>query len=153
MVFIAVGTQRQQFSRLFKIVDNSKMLSKKEIIAQAGFTKYNSNKITMLDFISQEQLDDYIEKSEFVICHGGVGTIFSCLAKKKKVLVVPRLKKYKEHKNDHQLEICKQLQKEGYILFLEENEDIDKKLQELEKKKFKIYKNDAKYLEILKKVI
>ena len=40
MVFIAVGTQKQQFTRLFEIIEKSKQLKKEELIAQAGFTKY-----------------------------------------------------------------------------------------------------------------
>lgn len=33
MVFLAVGTQKQDFSRLFKLVENSKALKDEEIIA------------------------------------------------------------------------------------------------------------------------
>lgn len=153
MVFIAVGTQKQQFTRLFEMIEKSKKLNGKEMVAQAGFTKYDTNKVKMFEFIPQEQLEEYIKSSEYMICHGGIGTIFSALEKNKKVLVVPRLKKYKEHKNDHQLEICKELQKEGYILYLNEEDDIDLKLEELEKTEFKTYKSDDKYLEILKNVI
>lgn len=153
MVFIAVGTQKQQFTRLFKIIEKSKQLKKEELIAQAGFTKYETNKIIMHEFIEQEKLDKYIEESEYIICHGGIGTIFSALEKNKKVLVVPRLKKYKEHVNDHQLEICRQLQKEGYIIYLDDSEDLDTKIDELKNSDFKKYVNDNNYLEILKNVI
>lgn len=153
MVFIAVGTQKQQFKRLFEMIEKSKILNEKEMVAQAGFTKYDTNKVKMFEFIPQEQLEEYIEVSEYIICHGGIGTIFPALKKNKKVLVVPRLKEYKEHKNDHQLEICKELQKEGYILYLNKEDDIDIKLEELEKTEFKTYKSDDKYLEILKNVI
>ena len=34
----------------------------------------------------------------------------------KKVIVVPRLAKYKEHINDHQMQITYNFSKEGYIL-------------------------------------
>ena len=153
MVFIAVGTQKQQFTRIFEKIEKSKNLEREELIAQAGFTKYETNKIKMFEFIEQENLDKYIEESEYIICHGGIGTIFSALEKNKKVLVVPRLKKYKEHVNDHQLEICRQLQKEGYIVYLDDNEDLDTKIEELKNAVFKKYINDNDYLEILKNVI
>ncbi len=153
MVFIAVGTQKQQFNRIFKIVENSNILKDEQVIAQSGFTKYNSNKVKMLGFISQDELNEYIKTSDLVICHGGVGTIFTALRYKKKVLVIPRLKKYKEHKNDHQVEICEELQKNGYILYLKDGEDLDEKLEKLKDFKFKEYLPDNRYIKILTEVI
>lgn len=153
MVFVAVGTQKQQFDRLFKLIEESKILEGEEIIAQSGYTKFDTNKTKMLGFISQEDLDKYTNECDYIICHGGVGTIFTALNKKKKVLVVPRLKKYKEHKNDHQLEICKELEKDGYILYLNEDDDFDKKIMELKEKNFKEYISNEEYLKILEENI
>ena len=62
-------------------------------------------------------MDKYIDEADLVITHGGVGTIFSALKKNKKVIAIPRLEKYGEHINDHQIEICEELEKEGYILY------------------------------------
>lgn len=153
MVFVAIGTQKQQFTRIFKKIEDSKIMENEEIIAQSGFTKFDSKKIKMLGFIEQKKLNEYIKEADFVICHGGVGTIFSALNMGKKVLVMPRLKKYKEHKNDHQVEICRELEKEGYILYIKEDDDIDEKIKELKQKEFKEYKSDDSYLKILKEVI
>lgn len=153
MVFIAVGTQKQKFKRLFDIVEKSKYLDGKEIIAQAGYSKYDSKKVKIYDFMPQEDIDKYIQNSEFVICHGGVGTIFEALKYNKKILVIPRLKKYKEHKNDHQLEICNELQRCGYLLYLNEEDDIDEKLNQLQNTEFKKYAKDDNCINILKTVI
>lgn len=153
MVFIAIGTQKQQFTRIFELVEKSKILKNEEIFAQSGFTKYDSKRIKMLGFIPQEQLEDYIKNCSIVICHGGVGTIFTALRYDKKVLVVPRLKKYKEHKNDHQVEICEELAKEGYIAYLRHTEDIDEKIKELQNMELKKYLPDNRYIKILSEVI
>ena len=153
MVFVAVGTQKQSFKRLFDLIEKSKVLEKKEIVAQAGYTKYETSKVTMYDFMPQEDIDKYIEKSELVICHGGVGTIFNALKHNKKILIVPRLKKYKEHKNDHQLEICKELQRCGYLLYLNDGENIDEKLKKMQNSSFKNYTKDDNCINILKTVI
>ncbi len=153
MVFIMVGTQKQDFSRLFKLIDNSKVLEGEKIIAQSGYTKYNSSKIEFIPFMSHDEIKEYIKKADLIICHGGVGTIFDSLYEEKRVLAIPRLAKYKEHKNDHQIEICEALEKEGYIKYLKENDDIDKKLIELQNKKIKKYVSNDAYLHILKKEI
>ena len=153
MVFVSIGTQRQQFSRLFEIIKKSNLLKNEHIIAQLGYTKCDNTKIESFKFIEEDKLKEYIQKADFVISHGGVGTIFTCLNLKKKVLVIPRLKKFKEHKNDHQLEICRELEKQGYIVYLKENEDIDEKIKLLKNTEFKEYIQDKSYLSVLEKEI
>lgn len=153
MIFVTVGTQKQQFVRLLEMLENSKELKDDEIIVQAGHTKYESKRLKIFDFISFEEMEKYIEDAEFVICHGGVGSIFTALKKNKKVLVVPRISKYKEHINDHQLEICEQLQKDGYILYLKEDKDFDKMIKIIRKRKNKEYVSDRSFIDILKKEI
>ena len=48
--------------------------------------------------------------------HGGIGSIMTPLLMGKKVIVVPRLRTYKEHTNDHQLQITKELERHGKVL-------------------------------------
>lgn len=153
MIFVTLGTQKQQFTRVLDLIEKSKIFQEDEIIVQAGHTKYESNKMTILDFISYEEVEKYIEESELVICHGGVGSIFTALQKNKKILVVPRLSKYGEHINDHQLEICEQLEKDGYITYLRDGEEFDQIVQKLLKKENKIYQSDTSFLNILRKEI
>ncbi|MDD3303437.1 MAG: glycosyltransferase [Clostridia bacterium] len=153
MILVSVGTQKQQFNRIFNLIENSKKLKNMEIIAQSGYTNYKSETIKMLSFVSDSEFDDLINRCDLLICHGGVGTIFKALNQGKKVLVVPRLQKYGEHVNDHQLEICKALQNENFLLYLQDGEDIDDKIEELSHTTFKKYVLDEGYLTILAKQI
>ena len=153
MIFISVGTQKQSFKRLFHMVEESKVISNQRIIAQTGYTEFNSRKMEIVPFMSIDLYKKYMEEADIVICHGGVGTIFDALYAGKKVLAIPRLAKYEEHVNDHQIEICDELEKEGYILYLKEYDifdDIMKKLIETDLKK---YVPNENYLEILRKEI
>ncbi len=153
MIFVTIGTQKQQFVRLFDMLENSKELKDDEILVQAGHTNYESKRLKIFDFISFEEMEKYIDDAEFVICHGGVGSIFTALKKNKKVLVVPRLSKYKEHINDHQLEICEQLEKDGYILYLKDDKDFDKMIKIIRKRKNKEYVSNRSFIDKLKKEI
>ena len=153
MVFLSVGTQKQDFSRLFKLVENSKELENEEIIAQIGYTKFLNEKMKIIKFMPKDEFTKYFDNAEYIICHGGVGTIFEGLYKFKKILAIPRLSKYKEHVNDHQIQICKKLQEEGYILYYEDGEDFDEKIKLLKTTNFKKYQPDNKYLDILRKEI
>ena len=155
MVLITVGTQKQEFNRMFELVRKSKELKKEELIVQRGYTKCNNSKrIKAFDFIPLEQMEEYISKADIIISHGGVGTIFSAIKKGKKVIAIPRLEKYGEHINDHQIEICEELEKEGYILYYKDGiDDLDKLINKLKTTQFKKYSSDNNYIEILRKEI
>ena len=99
-------------------------------------------------------MEEYISKADIIISHGGVGTIFSAIKRGKKVIAIPRLEKYGEHINDHQIEICEELEKEGYILYYKDGiDDLDKLINKLKTTQFKKYSSDNNYIDILRKEI
>lgn len=155
MVFATIGTQKQKFDRFLDIILKSKELQNEKIVVQMGGNKYDNtnDKIEIKSYISSDEFEKYMNEADLIICHGGVGTIFTALERGKNVIVIPRLKKYGEHINDHQVDICKQLQDEGYILYLSDGEDIDEKIRILKSKKLKKYANSLDFIDILKKEI
>lgn len=117
MILVMLGTQKNDFSRLLKEVENciNEGIIKEEVIVQAGSTKYKTDKMKIFDLISREELDRKKEEASFIITHGGVGSIVSALKMNKKIIAVPRLKKYREHVNDHQKQIVENFVNQGYI--------------------------------------
>lgn len=107
MIFIVLGSQKFQFNRLLKAIDEAKKggAIQEEIVAQVGYSDYIPESFQTLEFVAKEQFDDYISRSDLVICHGGTGAIISALKKGKKVIALPRLSQYGEHVDDHQLQI------------------------------------------------
>lgn len=122
MVLVLLGTQNNSFVRLLEQVENciNIGLIKEEVIVQAGYTNYHSNKMKILDFVSSSQLKELIDKADLIITHGGVGSIITSIKSGKKVIAVARLEKYKEHVNDHQLQIVKIFNDKDYIVGLED---------------------------------
>jgi UDP-N-acetylglucosamine transferase subunit ALG13 len=118
MIYVSLGTQDKKFPRLLQEVDKliDKGIIKDEVIAQIGQTKYESKNMKLYDYLSKEEVLKYIKESRFIITHGGVGTILDALKLNKKVIAVARLRLYKEHVNDHQLQIIREYTKLGYIL-------------------------------------
>lgn len=116
MVFVSIGTQDKEFDRLIEYIKRLKKenILKDNLIIQSGITKVdfddekmdNEYNVEAFSFISSEKMKEYISKVDYVIIHGGVGTIIQCIMQNKKTIVVPRLKKHFEHENDHQLEIA-----------------------------------------------
>lgn len=152
-VLVMVGTQKQQFIRLFEMTENSSLLEGQDVVEQVGNTKFDSKKFKTFPFIENEEVKKLIEKSDLIICHGGVGTIFEGLHKEKKVLAVPRLKKYGEHVDDHQLEICDELENNDYIVVCRDGDNLDDKISEILSKNLKKYARDENFLEVLRKEI
>ena len=118
MIYVSLGTQDKKFPRLLQEVDKliDKGIIKDEVVAQIGQTKYESKNMKLYDYLSKEDVLKYMNESRFIITHGGVGTILDALKLNKKVIAVARLKLYKEHVNDHQLQIIREYTKLGYIL-------------------------------------
>ena len=117
MIFVTLGTQANDFSRLMRMVEDlAQEFNIKDIVAQIGHTKYQSANIECISFMPVEEYEDYVSKADVIITHAGTGAIFSAIKKGKKVIAVARLKKYGEMVNDHQQEIVKKLSEEGYIL-------------------------------------
>lgn len=129
MIFVTLGTQDIPFKRLLDYLENSKIDD--EIIVQAGFTNYESKKLKIYKYLDKDKFEECLDKADYIIAHAGVGTIINALNKKKKILVVPRLVKYHEHHNDHQLQIANAYHQKGYILVMLDGEDIDEKFKEL----------------------
>lgn len=118
MILVTVGTQPQNFSRLIKKSDNLN----EDLLIQLGNTKYETKHKS---FSFTNNFMSYVQDAEIIITHGGVGTIMNALKLNKKIIVLPRLKKFNEHINDHQLEICLYLEKNKLAYILKEDEDLE----------------------------
>ena len=143
MILVLLGTQNNSFHRLLEEIDKNIEAGniKDKVIVQAGFTKYESKNMQIFDMISQEELDKLLEDSDLVISHGGVGSIMGAVRKGKKVIAVPRLKKYEEHVNDHQLEIINTFKKQGLIIGINSVEELSQALKDVESFKTKETEN------------
>ena len=144
MTLVILGTQDKVFPRLLEAIEKKIELGnlKGEVVVQAGSTKFESKYMKIFDLIPMKQFDELLSKSDLIITHGGVGTILSALRKDKKVIVVPRLAKYQEHENDHQLEIVDSFSKLGYILPCKDLNELSGVLEQVKKFKPKKYVSD-----------
>jgi len=145
LIFVTLGTQDKSFERLLNLLDKKleKGFIQDKVIVQAGHTKYKSKNMKILDYVNQEEFENYIKSCEILITHGGVGSIITGLKHNKKVLVMPRLSKYKEHNNDHQLEITEEFTNEGYILSFNDEKTFEKAYKKLDNFKPRKYRSNT----------
>ncbi len=133
MIFVILGTQDKKFPRLLAEVEALILdgTIQEKVIVQAGTTKYKSKVMEIHANLRPKQFLDYVEQSDYIITHGGVGTILDALKKNKKVIAVPRLKEYKEHENDHQLQIIQKFNQEHYIIGCNQVSDLKKAIRKI----------------------
>lgn len=156
MILVTLGTQDKTFVRLLEKINQliDQGLIKDKVVVQAGFTKYSSDNMEIFDLIPQDEFNNLMSKADLVITHGGVGNIISALEKNKKVIAVPRLAKYGEHINDHQTQIIAKFNDLGYIIGLQDVDELDRAIKEV--KKFnpqKFVHDNSKMLNLVSKLI
>ena len=156
MILVLLGTQNNSFHRLLEEIEKliDKNIIKEEVIVQAGYTKYESNKMKIFKLISKEKLEEYQDEANIIITHGGVGSIISSVEKGKKVIAVPRLHEYEEHVNNHQKEIVEMFDKKGYIIGIKDVKELENALNKIEEFTPKKYENNnEKMLKIISEYI
>lgn len=126
MIFVIIGTQDIQFNRLLQAVDRlvENAVIKDTVFAQTGYSDYQPQHYAYEPFMSMDQFARKIDDASLIISHGGAGTIVSAVKQGKIVIGVPRLSKYGEHVDDHQVELVDLFADKGYILTVREVDDL-----------------------------
>ena len=131
MIFITLGSQKFQFNRLLKAVDD--LIEHKkiqdEVFAQTGYS----------DFEEMEK------RADILITHGGTGAIIGAVKKGKKVIAIPRLAKYGEHVDNHQMQIIKQFSEMNLIYGLLDCDRLEEALKNIKMHKFNSYQSCTQY--------
>ncbi len=119
-VLVSIGSMvEKKFTRLFKAIDElceEGILDGSQVNAQVGFDNYCSKYYKCFDMIPDDDFKKMIDEADLIITHAGTGTVTSSIKKGKKVIIFPRMAKYDEHYDDHQLELAELFTAQGYVL-------------------------------------
>lgn len=148
MIFVVLGTQKFQLNRLLQKLDEyvEQGLLTDQIYAQIGNSTYKPRHYAYKDFMDKKEFDATIARADLVIAHSGVGTIITAIHAKKPVVVFPRLAKYKEHVDDHQLDIARAFEMKKYVLCCYENDDLLEKINKCKSFQFDEYVSQQKQI-------
>ena len=148
MIFVAVGTQKFQFNRLLKAVDDliEQGQLDRDVFAQIGHSDYVPKHYQFKDFISKDEFESCINRCDLLITHSGVATIITGLKLEKPVVVVPRFASYGEHVDDHQLDIARAFEMKKYVLCCYENDDLLEKINKCKDFQFDEYVSQQKQI-------
>lgn len=103
MIFVTIGVS-MPFDRLIKKMDQIALEYKDPIIMQVGYKGYKPQNARYVEALSHEAYMAHLQQADLVISHAGTGATMDLILNKKRCVLVPRMQKYGEHLNDHQLQ-------------------------------------------------
>ena len=122
MILVSVGSGRFPFDRLLRAIEQ--LPPGEELIVQHGSSSVRPTGAMCLDFIPFETMVDYVRDARIVISHAGVGSVLVAFANGKRPLVVPRLSKFGEIVDDHQLEFGRRLAQADLVTLVEDLDEL-----------------------------
>ncbi|MCD7808446.1 MAG: beta(1,3)galactosyltransferase EpsH [Erysipelotrichaceae bacterium] len=152
MIFVTVGSQKFQFDRLIKAIDQliKEGKIKDKVFAQTGACKYIPKNYAYKPYLDRDEFNDFMNKSSIVITHGGTGAIVGALKAGKKVIAVPRLSRYGEHVDDHQIQLIEEFVKCNFIMSCDNLNNLDILIEQIKDKDFNTFNsNTQQYLDVI----
>lgn len=120
--FVSVGNACQPFYRLLSIVEHLTDILPKPIVVQHGSTSFRNIECVARKFVEMAEFVKLVNEANLLIFHAGAGSIIHAAQLGKKPIVMPRLSKYKEHIDDHQLEFAEALSNEKKVVMVQNME-------------------------------
>jgi UDP-N-acetylglucosamine transferase subunit ALG13 len=128
MILMTLGTVSFPFDRAVLWL---KILIERGVISESVFLQYGTSNISVLKGLSSitleptvtsAELSKLVDASRLVISHAGQGSTKMLAAKGASFVLIPRLKRYGEHVDDHQLLFTQAVANFGIKSFLSLNE-------------------------------
>ena len=145
MIFVTLGSQKFQFNRLLKEIDvlvEEKLITD-EVFAQIGYSDYLPQNYRYKNFLNRDEFAEMQEKADIVITHGGTGAIIGAVKKGKKVIAFPRLAKYGEHVDDHQIQLVEQFNEMELIYSCNDVQELKTAIEGIRTKKYNDYHSNT----------
>lgn len=137
MIFVTLGSQKFQFNRLLKALDEIK--TEEEIFAQIGYSDYKPVHYAYKRFLDRGEFAETMGKADIVITHGGTGAIIGAVKQGKKVIAVPRLVRYGEHVDDHQKQLIEQFGELNLICSCDDVDELEQAISFVREAQFANY--------------
>jgi UDP-N-acetylglucosamine transferase subunit ALG13 len=115
MILVTVGTD-MPFDRMMKVVDTwAAETGRKDVFAQIGEGGWEPRHIPYVNFFDPAEFKQRFAEARLIIGHAGMGTILSALLHGKPILVMPKLARLGEHRNEHQTATAKRMMALGNV--------------------------------------
>jgi beta-1,4-N-acetylglucosaminyltransferase len=118
VILVSVGTNEARFDRLLHAVET--LTGDEPIFVQHGASPIRPKNAECVDFLPFEAFIEKIGEARAVVTHAGVGSVMVALSLGRRPIVMPRLKRYGEAVDDHQLPLAHRLKEAGLVTLVED---------------------------------
>jgi UDP-N-acetylglucosamine transferase subunit ALG13 len=118
VIVVTTGTNGTPFDRLLSELEH--LGAGEPVVVQHGPSTLRPAGARCVDYLSFAELSELITAARVVISHGGAGSVLAARAGGHRPLVVPRLLKFREAVDDHQLWFTTRLAAEGIVTVVED---------------------------------
>jgi len=108
LILLTVGTQLP-FDRLVQIMDTIAPELPDTIFAQIGQGEYAPRNFEYCRMAPPDELAAKFRSASRIVSHAGTGSLLNARRYHKPIILFPRLASLGEHRNEHQLATCQQL--------------------------------------------
>ena len=117
MIFVTVGTQLP-FERLVGTVDAwaATRTPRPDVLAQVGSGRMDYAYLRCVRSLDGAAYAEAIASAHLMLAHAGTGSILTALDSGLPVILMPRDHRFGEHRDDHQFQTARQLEKMGLLV-------------------------------------
>jgi exopolysaccharide biosynthesis glucuronosyltransferase PssE len=117
MIFVTIGTS-EPFDRLLRALEGS--ANGEPMLIQRGFSQVAPRHASVVDFMTFDDFMDAVRRARVTVTHAGAGSVLAVISLGKRPVVVPRLRRFGEAVDDHQLPFARRLHEAGLVLLVED---------------------------------
>lgn len=113
LILVTLGTSDYQFQRLLELISEHPLYKSAKVrwVIQAGDNEVKKHPANgeVVNLVSRQDMEAYVKEASLVVSHCGIGSINLMLSYQKRVFFVPRVEKFSEFSDDHQLQIAQEI--------------------------------------------
>jgi len=125
MIYVTAGTMFLDFPRLLNTMDQLAGKTGERVVMQIGMSTLRPAHAEFFGFKPREDVLALQRDARVIVCHAGIGAVQDALEAKRPFIVVPRLKRFNEHTNDHQLDLARAVQQRGWGRVVHDVEELE----------------------------
>ncbi len=131
MILATVGTHGDPFPRFIDLLGELD----DEIVLQYGHNPPPSSFADARAFMAFDEMVTLMHAADAVVTHAGVGSILCARDAGHVPVVVPRLKRFGEHVDDHQAELARSLEEGGHVIVVWEDGGLRQAVEHARKRR------------------
>jgi UDP-N-acetylglucosamine--N-acetylmuramyl-(pentapeptide) pyrophosphoryl-undecaprenol N-acetylglucosamine transferase len=119
-IVVSLGTHQFPYPALVTALQGCLLETKAEVFWQLGSTSDQLVRMgTVVNRLSTAEFESLVAKADVVVGHAGVGLAMAALDAGKVPVLVPRRRSRREHTDDHQAQLARELSRRGLAVMTE----------------------------------